>query len=481
LRVNANPKPQNLKSNSPTNKAEGISLLFAFIFGMVIISSSIFIANYYTVSAIVLVVALFFTVLWRNSQQSWILLASVLAANPVNSLAPIAGNLIFALVLLAFNVHYLSRLPKWIYPPTILALLSFLGSSINWISDDLASNTLPQLAYMLTYLLGPLFLLPLIYFRMSRYGTSLSNLKGLLFYLVLPSTLLLLVAYWLGSPIKNEYKDFFLVMNVRLYKFGNTVFNFTRTHVGFILSSMTCASTAIIIVRVKMLYRLLAGTCLVVNALLLLITGSVGSAIACLCGIIVIYFSASRRIHVIGSLISIVVIAGLLFMVWLTAPTKVKNYVEERYQERFVSKGKGIDVKDRVILWRRAINYLIEHPAGVGWSILVGDRIKSNPHNDYLLYAIAYGLISGMVYIYIILRLLIYFFRKSKTFLEDSSGLAVNLAGLGVAVVVFINSMADHMVANRWYFGVIWSVIWYSYFCSQTKAQPLATATRQKK
>ena len=171
-------------------------------------------------------------------------------------------------------------------------------------------------------------------------------------------------------------------------------------------------------------------------------------------------------INLIRFLISIMVIACLLFLIWILSPVSVKNYVEQRYQDRIVYKDKGINL-DRFMLWRRAINYFYEHPEGVGWTLTVGDIKKSNPHNDYLVYAVSYGIIGGMVYAYLVLRLLIYFFRKSKTIIKDPYAMAVTLAGLGVVVVAFVNSMTDHMVASQWYFNVIWSIIWYSYFCSQ--------------
>jgi hypothetical protein len=56
----------------------------------------------------------------------------------------------------------------------------------------------------------------------------------------------------------------------------------------------------------------------------------------------------------------------------------------------------------------------------------------------------------------------------------DPSRFALALAGAGVTTVMLINSMSDHMTANRWYFNVIWSLIWYAFFASRAAKTPLA-------
>ena len=82
---------------------------------------------------------------------------------------------------------------------------------------------------------------------------------------------------------------------------------------------------------------------------------------------------------------------------------------------------------------------------------------------------------AGAVYLYFLLRLTLSFLRKSLEPIHDPSALAVNLAGLGVVVVLLVNSMSDHLTANKWYFNVLWSIVWYAYFCSRTdSAKPLS-------
>ena len=455
-------------ASDPETKTDEILIVFFSFLGMAIIITSIFIGDSRVFSALVIFISFFVTVLWGNYKISWIFLASILAASPTHKIDIFPINLIFAIWFIMFNRRYVLDLPKWIYLPILFAILAFIFTSINWFSVDLAKSILVQIRYMLIYLMGPLFLLPIIYFRMGKSRDNVVKLKGLLFYFIIPSTLILCIAYWFGTPIKmSKDIDLQLPYGLMSYKLGNTVVNFNRTTVGFILSAFMCASTAVIVSPVKIFYRLLATLCLILNSTLLLITGSVGSTIACLFGLAAIFYAQFRKINLLRFLISIIGIVFLLFLIWILSPVSVRNYAERRYQERVEYKEKGMNL-DRFMLWERAIHYLYEHPEGVGWTLTVGDRIKSNPHNDYLVYAVSYGIIGGIIYGYLVLRLLIYFFRKSKTIIKDPYAMAVTLAGLGVVVVAFVNSMTDHMVASLWYFHVIWSIIWYSYFSSQT-------------
>jgi O-antigen ligase len=246
------------------------------------------------------------------------------------------------------------------------------------------------------------------------------------------------------------------------YQLGKVIIDFSRTGVGFILAVLICASTAVAVSQVKGLYRLLAGACLISNVFLLLATGSFGSIFACLCGLAAIFYTQFRRVNVARVLLSVIVIASLLVLTYSLSPPSMKEYLEKRYEHRVVEGD-----TDRFVLWARAMDYFLEHPEGVGLTFTVGDTVKSNPHNDYIAYAVSYGVIGGLAYPILVTGLLIYFFKIRKMRTEDHSALAINLAGLSVIVAFAVNSMTDNIGVNRWYFNLIWSLIWYSYFCSR--------------
>ena len=136
----------------------------------------------------------------------------------------------------------------------------------------------------------------------------------------------------------------------------------------------------------------------------------------------------------------------------------------KRYQNRA---RQGMD-QDRFMLWGQAVKQILDHPEGVGWTVTVGDRVKTVIHNEYLGYTVSYGVTGGLAYASLVAGLVIYFLQCRKRRTEDVSARAIYLAGLGVVVALAVNSMADHIASNRWYFNTIWSIIWYSYFCSRS-------------
>ena len=352
---------------------------------------------------------------------------------------------------------------------TGLAVFGLLTSSINWMSNDPTRSIIQQIlrqgAFAYNFLLAPFVLLPLIYVRMGKTQDHATNLQGLLFFLILPSTLILLLAKLVGTPA-NVWEASLHVESLPEgfieYQLGKVLINFLRTEIGFILAALICASTAIAISRVRRQYRWVAGACLASNTFLLFVTASFGSGLACICGLAAIFYVQSRVVNVTRVLVSVAAIACMVLLTYSLAPSNVKEYVGKRYEHHITDAD-----TDRLGLWERAVDQFFEHPEGVGLTLSVGDKVKSFIHNDYLTYAVSYGVTGGLAYTFLILGLMVSFFQRRKSRIKDPAALAVYLAGLGVIVAVAVNSMTDHMTENRWYFNLIWSLIWYSYFCSR--------------
>lgn len=456
-------------------EVRGKSLFSAFILGMAFIAASLFLGRSYVFFISFIAFSLFMTLLWRKAPLPWIFLVSISAATPLAvSRYQFACNIIFALWLAVFNSRDLFRLPKWFYVPAVMAVLGIFTSSINWMSEDVARGVMRQATYVFNIFLAPFLLLPLVYLRLSESRDNQAKLQGLLFYLIVPSTLLLISAKLFGTVV-NEWEASLhtasLAEGFLVYQLGKALISFLRTEVGFILAALVCASAAVAVSQVKGVYRLVAGICLVSNAFLLLVTGSFGSGFACFCGLSAIFFAQFRKVSAGRALVSGIVIALVLILTYSFSPTSTKEYLAKRYEHRVVKAD-----KDRIALWGRAVDQLFRHPEGVGMTMSVGDKIRTFIHNDYLTYAVSYGVIGGLGYAYLVVGLLIAFFRMRKGLIDDPSMLAVYLAGLGVLVAIAVNSMTDHMNANRWYFNVMWSIIWYSYFCcraTQTESDPM--------
>ena len=461
-------------------EVQGRTSVIAFFLGMAIIAACILLGKSYAFFISFLAFSVIMTLIWRNAPRPWIFLVSISAAIPIAvSRYQIACNLIFALWFAVFHIRYLLKLPKWLYLPTALAVLGMFLSSINWMSGDVIRSFMRQITFAYNFFLAPFLFLPIVYLRMRESRDHAANLQGLLFCLIVPSTLILISAKLFGT-VANEWEASLHVGSLPEgflnYQLGKVVVIFLRTEVGFILAALICASTAVAVSQVKGLYRLIAGACLASNVFLLFATGSFGSIFACLCGLAAIFFIQFRKVKVTQVIVSVSVIFCMLLLIYGLSPPSMKEYLAKRYEHRVVNKD-----TDRFTLWMRAVEHLLEHPEGVGLTFSVGDKVKSFIHNDYLTYAVSYGLIGGLGYAALVLGLLVSFFRTRKRAPNDPSALAIYLAGLGVIVAIAINSMTDHMNANRWYFNVIWSLIWYSYFCSHAvKTGPVPKKLKRK-
>lgn len=450
---------------SDFSEGGGRTRVAAFLLGIAIISAPISLGKSYAFFIPFIVFSMFMTLLWRKAARPWMNIFSVSAATPIPlTRYGFAGNTLFALWFIAFNTRYLFKTPRWIYVSSALVVLGIFTSAVNWMPGDVIQNTMRQATFGFNMYLAPFLLLPAAYLRMRESCDHDANLRGLLFCLIVPSTVLLASAKvlgrvgnaWEASQHAAMLSDGFLV-----YQLGKLYVIFLRTEVGFILAALICASGAILFSKVRPRYRLIAGACFVSNLFLLLATGSFGSGSGCLCGLVAIFFIQARKISVIKVLASVFILCSMLVLSYGLAPPSTKRYLEKRFEHR-VTKGDT----DRLALWANAADHLVMHPEGVGFTMRAGN---SYIHNDYLAYAVSYGLIGGLGYVYLVVALLIYFFQVPKSIFGDSSALAVHLAGLGVVVALAINSMTDHSNENRWYFNVIWSIIWYSYFCSSTK------------
>jgi len=467
--VPATPGQTKTPDNAPTSdlrEVRGNTSVIAFFLGLAIIAAAILLGRSYAFFVSFLVFSLFMTFLWRKKPLPLILLVSISAATPLAlSKQQVTCNLIFAFWFAVFNTRYLFKLPKWIYIPAALAAIGIATSAINWVSGDVLRSFMRQGALTFNFFLAPFLLLPVLYLRMGESRNHGENLKGLLFCLIIPSTLILLSAKLFGT-VANAWEASQHVESLSAgflqYKLGKVLVNFLRTEVGFILAALICASAAIAISQVKGLYRLIAGVCLASNAFLLLATGSFGSAFACLCGLAAILYTQLRSVSITKVLAAVAAMCCILLLIYGLSPPSTKQYLGKRYEHRVVEAD-----TDRFALWARAVDQILQHPEGVGFTLSVGEKKKTYMHNDYLVYTASYGFIGGLGYVILIAGLLSFFIFLRKNTINDPAALAIHLAGLGVVAALAVNGITDHSNENRWYFNVIWSLIWYCYFCSR--------------
>ena len=459
------PYPTSIADPEETRERKATTAIFL---GMGIIAASILLGRFFAFIFPFLAFSIVMTLIWRKASVPWIFLASIAAATPVTLFRyQFTCNSIFALWFALLNPRYLFQLPKWIYVLLGLALMGLGTGAINWMSGGMIGGIMRQGTFAINLVLVPLILLPMIYVRMSESRDPAANLRGLLFCLIVPSTLILLSAKLFGT-VTNTWEASLHTGSIAegflQYRLGKVTVNFLRTEVGFILAALICASTAVTISQVRNPYRLIAGACLAANAFLLLVTGSFGSIFASLCGLFAIFCIQVRTVSLTKVLASGAVICCMLGLTFVLLPPSVKDYLGKRYELRVTNAD-----TDRFALWGRAVEQIFQHPEGVGWTLAVGKGKKTVIHNDYLAFAVSYGVLGGLAYTCFIIGLLVSFFVVEKNAIEHPAALAVYLAGLGVIVAVALNSITDHMTENRWYFNLILSIVWYSYFCSRVR------------
>lgn len=440
----------------------------AFLLGVGVLGAAIALGRSFAFFIAFPVFSIILTLLWgKKAPRPWIYLASIAAASPVSvSREQFTCNAIFAIWLAMLSPRSLSKLPQWAYLLLIMASFGFVTGSINWISSrpTVIGSIIHEGTYAFNFIAAIFILLPLIYFRMEKSANFEANLQGLLFCLILPSTLILLCAKLHGHVTNAwEASQHGAAEGYLEYQLGRVSINFLRTEVGFILAALACAAAAVAISPVKIIYRAIAGACFAVNAYLLLFTASFGSILGCLAGLAAMSSTLARKAGVARLVTAAAVVVSVLILAFAFFSTKMVHYLDARYTHHVTHEN-----TDRIPLWTRAVEEFIRHPEGIGWTLDVGDVKKTFMHNDYLVYFVSYSLTGGLAYLSLVAGFLFYFLAYPPDMEGGGpSALAVHLAGLGAASVIALNSMTDHMTENRWYFTLIWSIVWYSYFCSR--------------
>jgi hypothetical protein len=475
----------------------GSSLVLPFMAGMAVNLASLAIGEPYQMMLVGAAVGLAATFAWSERPMAWMVFVAILCANPANTTTPIALNLYAAATFLM-----LARRSGWNAMPRMariafgFVMLSLAASIIASLWADLSIPTIhttdvsrprpwmitwsggatleiltTQFVSITNYLLGPFLLIPLVFSRLRNDHSPELLVRGMLVGLILPTLLMFLLARTFGRPTMDANALREGMLNVATFRLGKLDIQMIRTQVGIILAALICATFAISISRVSRSTRLLATGCLAISAYLLLVTGSVGSTIAGLAGLLLILALGKRRFSVKRYFLLMIVGLGLAVGTWSVLPPAVQRYAVTRYEVR-VGKA-GSPTADRSWRWRKSFNYLMDNPSGVGWSLFV-EPLGIYPHNDYLTYAIAFGLVCGIVYFCFPCGLILSFVTLDPKFL-DPSRFALALAGAGVTTVMLLNSLSDHMSANRWYFNVVWSLIWYAFFASRSIQNPFGS------
>jgi len=439
-----------------------IDFLLAFLLGMLFNIGSIYYGNYVGVMLAAIILSAIMNVLWVKKPINLIVLASVLAANPANLSTSISLNLIFIAFWFIFHMEAIRTLSTWSLWVLFGAFLSVFTSVVNW---QTSGTIFTQLAAITNYLIGPLLLIPLFYSQMKKVHSVTSNAKALLWALVIPSIIYLLSAHTFGD-IVIDFTSLFQQygINVTIYRLGNVNFHLTRTQVGIPLAALSSVCVSFLIAH-KSEYRIVAICCIGACIYLFLVTGSWGSILAAMLSVIFVFLLSSfgvrvplRQSLVIVSFVS----AGLIG--WEYLPETIQRYFTWRFEQSFVTE---MTVFDRIQIWQLSLSYLADNLIGRGWDLWIAP-LGIYPHNDYLVYGISFGVICGLMYLLTIVQILILNIKNGKNQTLRWSD-PILLAGIAATSVLFINSFFDHLTANRWYYNVVWSIVWFCYYAGQRR------------
>ena len=421
---------------------------------------SIYIGNVYVVAPLVVGASVFLLLVFWNSSIAKVCVLSIFAANPTNLNSTIAANLIFAVVIAAADLRQMRSLPKWVLLLTTAGVFCFLGTIPEWYGTSFKIDEGNQFVAFTNYFLSVLLIIPLGYTLVRRWSSSISETWVFLFALVLPSVAFLFAATLFGKPLAvPTNKSIAGIATIEpILVLGRTEFQVVRTQIGFILAALICAVVPIILIPGRAVYRVISILVFIGTLYLFSITGSFGSMLSAFIGVVVQLVVATLRIRNLKLAIAAVVVLGVVILLWEYAPGPTQTYLEARYTQR--AGGNGIEMSDRVDIWIQAYRFMMEHATGIGFSLWVGG-IGGYPHNDFLTYGIAYGVVGGAIYLAAVLGCLL---KLSKALLKRESleTFVIRLSGLGVGLVVLINSFSDHLTANRWYFNILWSMIWFA-------------------
>lgn len=466
------------------------SLLLPLAAGMAFNLASLAVANPYLMLAIGSAIALILTLVYlKRPSLGWVAFVATCAASPANLGTPIATNILCALCLFAISpISGWKRLPGFVKVILAFALLStmvsILASStqvpnipsirtnnlsrprpwmMTWSGGVTFETLINQAVSSVNYLLGPFLLIPFTFSRITKGRSPEQLLRLFLLSLVIPSLIIFFLARNLGHPIMSATEMRAEIVNISAFRLGKLDIQMLRTQVGIIIAALLVGSFSVVVSPVQRLNRCLALACLLGSLYLLLTTGSVGSTFAALIGMTLVLLLNIRRFSwkryfAIGTISVLLTLVGFAAL-----PPNTRNYAYSRYEARVGSHGSSME--DRTWRWRKAANYMLDNPSGTGWSLWV-EPLNTFPHNDFLSYGIAFGMLCG--FLYFLLPFLAFLSLSSFAFLNhtntSTSLICLASAGAGITLAVMINSMSDHMTADRWYFNVAWSLVWFCYF-----------------
>lgn len=409
--------------------------------------------NVTVIFAYLLLVPFAMTHRWR-----WPILLMSSATNIINEETPVPACIILALIYLALNFPSLKKALAQANPLKLflaLSVLSFLGSIPFAILRGASPLGISRL-YVI-YFAAPIALVLV--------GMTLKvppSHVGLWIMILISYAAITWFAFFFGGRPEIYIPD---ALNPRLnaiyYTLGKATVIFTRTQISIPMAATAAACLAIALSGACLLLAV-PFFCLIV--LIMLRLGSVGSLAALAAGgaLMICLWLLSAVKRKFGNRKRILVFFIVAAVAAIVVQVKFKAeaaYFAARLEVKYNDfREHGLAGIDRYPYWATAVRQIRENPLGEGWSTATRDKNWTYPHNDYLVFALSYGILGGAAYLTLVIWLGISGIKKVLT---SSSGDWEILGGLilaGAGAVIFLNSFIDHLVANRWGYFIVWAL-----------------------
>lgn len=233
---------------------------------------------------------------------------------------------------------------------------------------------------------------------------------------------------------------------------GAVSLNFVRTQVCIVLAALATVALALGVgvgVNRRALPFLLASG---LSVLMIMRLASIGSALSMVCGMAVLAFCyvgvrrSSGRV-LLGVLLLAVVGSALYWVV-----IRSENALAYRVAEKALQfETGGID---RRVFWEEGIAAIGKAPLGEGWSTRTG-------HSDWLLFLLAYGWPTGLLYVAAAGSLFMSLWRALRRSMAAADRQLNVLLPVGLAAlsVYSANAILDMLSANIGYYETVWALI----------------------
>lgn len=391
----------------------------------------------------------------RASRETIVVASILLVATPVNLLTPVPVSIAFAYIL-AVKVRTKLRGvvagSRYIRYGSLLLLLGFALSVPGWDEDGFS---LLQAKNFVLYV--GLMWVTVALLAVTLRGPRLATFAAA--YVVVAVTVLIGAAEVFGTAetvFSDQFGDLAGVIML-----GEVPFIMRRTILGPMVGTLAAASLALLVTSTTPWVVALFSGCLAVNIYFLAIGGSVGSLFATSIAMVAVAAIAARS-RARRTAWRVLLLVGAVVGLSIYYRGALEGLLE-RSSARVVSHAAtmGTTGGERYPLWATGLDVFIANPFGRGWpsegpTNVTGDGL--GPHNDYILYGIMYGALGALGYLVAVLGAVVLAGRSALRTV-DEEGRTVALVGLGAAVVCAVNSFTDFLVADRWYFTVMWTLI----------------------